>query len=43
VTTLLADHNVEKHARLLFGALQATGLADLLDVRVVTLLRSASR
>lgn len=36
MTTLLADHNVEKHARLLLGALQVTGLAEILDVRIAT-------
>ncbi len=33
---LLADHNLEGHARLLFGTLQAMGWADLLDLRLAT-------
>jgi hypothetical protein len=37
VTTLLADHNIEGHAQFLFGTIQALGLADLLDLLVVTL------
>ena len=32
--TLLADHNVEGHARLLLGALQALGWVELLDLRI---------
>jgi hypothetical protein len=35
--TLLADYNIEGHAHLLLGTLQALGWADLLDVRVATL------
>jgi hypothetical protein len=35
--SLLADHNIEGHAHLLLGALQALGWAELLDVRVATL------
>jgi len=37
VTTLLADHNIEGHARLLLGTLQSLGLADVLHVHVATL------
>jgi hypothetical protein len=37
VTALLADHNIEGHAQLLLGTIQAMGLAELLDVRVTTL------
>ena len=33
---LLADHNLEGHAHLLFGTLQVMGWADLLDLRLVT-------
>jgi hypothetical protein len=34
--TLLADPNVERHVRLLLGALQASGWAQLLEVRIAT-------
>jgi hypothetical protein len=34
VTVLLADHNVERHARLLFAALQALEWAQLLNIRL---------
>jgi hypothetical protein len=33
---LLADHNVEGQAHLLFGALQSLGWADLLDLHLAT-------
>jgi hypothetical protein len=36
VITILADHNVEGHARLLLGALRAKEWADLLDIQLVT-------
>ena len=36
MTALLADHNVEGHARILLSTLQALGWADTLDIRVVT-------
>jgi len=36
VTDLLADHNVEGHARILISALQALGWADMLEIRLVT-------
>ena len=36
MTAILADHNLEGHARLLFGALQALGWVDLLDLRPAT-------
>ena len=36
MSVLLADHNVEGHARLLIGALQALGWVDALDIRLVT-------
>lgn len=36
MSVLLADHNVEGHARLLMGALQALGWVDALDIRLVT-------
>lgn len=36
MTTLLADHNLEGHAQLLLGTLQALGWAELLDIRVAT-------
>jgi hypothetical protein len=37
VITLLADHNIEGHARLLLGTLQALGWVDLLELRLATL------
>jgi len=36
VSVLLADHNVEGHARLLMGALQSLGWVDTLEIRLVT-------
>lgn len=33
---LLADHNLEGHARLLLGTLEAMGWVELLDVRLAT-------
>ena len=36
MTDLLADHNVEGHARILISALQALGWADILEIRLVT-------
>lgn len=35
--TLLADHNIEGHARLLMGTLQALGWVDLFELRLATL------
>jgi hypothetical protein len=36
VSVLLADHNIEGQARLLFGALTALGWVELLDLRLIT-------
>jgi hypothetical protein len=36
VIALLADHNIEGQARMLLGALEALGWADLLDLRLAT-------
>lgn len=33
---LLADHNIEGHARLLLGTLEALGWVELLDLRLAT-------
>lgn len=36
MSVLLADHNIEGQARLLFGALTALGWVELLDLKLVT-------
>ncbi len=36
MTTILADHNVEGHASLLLGAIEALSLAELLNLRLAT-------
>ena len=34
ITTILADHNIEGHAMLFWGLLQAEGWTDLLEIKL---------